>query len=141
MALKTMSHSPLQLPHSALHCHYTKHKHRNPFGQKFCLWWTPLWQILSCTVWNRKPMIQNNVDQFRHILGLSFVQQNLFDMLNTFSRYQQIQAALVMEFRNTRPKITLVVITLLPNHIDLLLSPIDDWFLYQFCISRYVGKA
>ena len=64
-------------------------------------------------------MIQNNVDQFRHILGLSFVQQNLFDMLNTFSRYQQIQAALVMEFRNTRPKITLVVTTLLPNHIDL----------------------
>ena len=53
-------------------------------------------------------MIQNNVVQFRHILGLSFVQQNIFDMLNTFSRYQQIQAALVMEFRNTRPKITLV---------------------------------
>ena len=49
-------------------------------------------------------MIQNNVDQFRHILGLSFVQQNIFDMLNTFSRYQQFQAALVMEFRNTRPK-------------------------------------
>ena len=65
-------------------------------------------------------MIQNNVDQFRHILGLSFVQQNIFDMLNTFSRYQQIQAALVMEFRNTRPKITLGVITLLPNHIDFI---------------------
>ena len=29
-------------------------------------------------------MIQNNIDQFRHILGLSFVQQNIFDMLNTF---------------------------------------------------------
>ena len=42
-------------------------------------------------------MIQKNVDQFRHILGLSFVQQNIFDMLNTFSRYQQIQAALVMD--------------------------------------------
>ena len=65
-------------------------------------------------------MIRNNVDQFRHILGLSFVQQNIFDMLNTFLRYQQIQAALVMEFRNTRPNITLVVITLLPNHIDFI---------------------
>ena len=63
-------------------------------------------------------MIQNNADQFRRILGLSFAKLNIFDMLNTFLRYQQIQAALVMEFRNTRPKITLVVITLLPNHID-----------------------
>ena len=63
-------------------------------------------------------MIQYNDNQYRHILGLSFVQQNIFDMLNTFLRYQQIQAALVMEFRNTRPKITLVVITSLPNHID-----------------------
>ena len=56
-------------------------------------------------------MIQNNADQFRYKLELSFATQNIFDLLNTIVRYQQIRAALVMDIRNTRPKMTLVVIT------------------------------
>jgi len=49
-------------------------------------------------------MIQSNVEKFRPVLGLSFTQQNNFDMLNIFWRNQLIKAASVTDFSSTRVK-------------------------------------
>ena len=49
-------------------------------------------------------MIQNNVEKFRPIHGLSFTQQSNFDMLNNFLRNQLKKAASVPDFSSTRVK-------------------------------------
>ena len=49
-------------------------------------------------------MIQNNVEKFRPIHGLSFTQQSNFDMLNNFLRNQSKKAASVTDFSSTSVK-------------------------------------
>ena len=73
-------------------------------GQKFRQWRTHLHHIFVITVQTCKHMIQSNVEKFRPVLGLSFTQQNNFDMLNIFWRNQLIKAASVTDFSSTRVK-------------------------------------
>ena len=79
-------------------------KESRAMGQKFSQLWTHLHHILISTVQTCKPMIQNNVEKFKPILGLSFTQQNIFDMLNIFLRNQLIKAVSVIDFSSTREK-------------------------------------
>ena len=76
----------------------------NEPGQKFRQFRTHLHHILVSTVQICKPMIQNNVEKFRPIHGLSFTQQSNFDMLNNFLRNQLKKAASVPDFSSTSVK-------------------------------------
>ena len=40
--------------------------------------------FLSCTAETRKDMVKKNIGQFKHILGPSFDQQDIFDQQNRF---------------------------------------------------------
>ena len=59
-------------------------------------------------------MIQNNVKKFRPIYGLSFTQQNNFDMLYNFLRNQLKKAVSVTDFSSTSWKNGLFEKILLP---------------------------
>ena len=63
----------------------------------------------------RERMIQNNVEKFRPIHGLSFTQQSNFDMLNNFLRNQLKKAASVPDFSSTSVKNGLFEKILLQN--------------------------
>ena len=84
-------------------------------GQKFRQFRTHLHHILVSTVQICKPMIQNNVEKFRPIHGLSFTQQSNFDMLNNFLRNQLKKAASVPDFSSTSEKNGLFEKILLQN--------------------------
>ena len=84
-------------------------------GQKFRQFRTHLHHILVSTVQICKPMIQNNVEKFRPIHGLSFTQQSNFDMLNNFLRNQLKKAASVPDFSSTSVKNGLFEKILLQN--------------------------
>ena len=47
--------------------------------------------VLSCTAKTSKHGVKNYIWQFKHTLGLSFCQQNVFDKLNIFLRYSQMK--------------------------------------------------
>ena len=47
--------------------------------------------ILSCTAKTSEYGVKNYIWQFKHTLGLSFCQQNVFDKLNIFLRYHQMK--------------------------------------------------
>ena len=83
--------------------------------QKFRQFRTHLHHILVSTVQICKPMIQNNVEKFRPIHGLSFTQQSNFDMLNNFLRNQLKKAASVPDFSSTSVKNGLFEKILLQN--------------------------
>ena len=59
---------------------------------------------LSSTNQKIETELQNNAQKFKPIVGLSFTQQNIFDMLNNFLRNQLIKAASVTNFSSTRVK-------------------------------------
>ena len=82
---------------------------------KFRQFRTHLHYILVSTVQICKPMIQNNVEKFRPIHGLSFTQQSNFDMLNNFLRNQLKKAASVPDFSSTSVKNGLFEKILLQN--------------------------
>ena len=88
---------------------------KSKLGQKFRQFRTHLHHILVSTVQICKPMIQNNVEKFRPIHGLSFTQQSNFDMLNNFLRNQLKKAASVPDFSSTSVKNGLFEKILLQN--------------------------
>ena len=45
--------------------------------------------FLSCTAKKSKHIVKKNIGQFRHILGPSLGQRDIFDQLNRFLRYYQ----------------------------------------------------
>ena len=67
------------------------HQDENENGQKSGNDFNFFCHVLSCTAKTSKHGVKNYIWQFKHTLGLSFCQQNIFDKLNIFLRYHQMK--------------------------------------------------
>ena len=108
------------------------------FGQKFRQLRTHLHHILVSTVQTCKPMIQNDVEKFRPVLGLSFTQQNIFGMLNIFWRNQLIKDASVTDFSSTSVKKKSLKKYCRKTSLATTFSWIGGYYLYQLLMFRGV---